>query len=66
MIQATNTTNLKLDQGKTWLIENNIAVACWIELGVPWHRNHCKYQLPYLMKELSWESQLTIAANNTV
>ena len=36
-IQATKKGNLKLNQGKAWLIENKVDLACWIELGVPWH-----------------------------
>ena len=34
--------NHKLDQAKTWLIQNNVDIACWIELGVPWHRQGLK------------------------
>ena len=65
MIQVTKKNNVKLDQGKAWLIENDVDVACWIELGVPWHRNRRKYHLPQLMKKPSWESQIAITANNS-
>ena len=27
--------NLKLDNGKRWLIKNEVDLACWIEVGVP-------------------------------
>ena len=37
--------NHKLDQAKTWLIKHDINVACWIELGVPWHRRRLKEKL---------------------
>ena len=63
-IQASSTNNIKLHHGKTWLIENDVDVACWIELGVPWHRHRQKYCLPQIMKASSWKSQIAIAANN--
>ena len=56
--------NHKLDQAKTWLIRNNIDIACWIELGVPWHRRRLKDKLKSMMRCASWDEQLTIAANN--
>ena len=56
--------NLKLDNGKKWLIENDVDVACWIETGVPWHQRHRQERLPELMREDSWDNQITITSNN--
>ena len=56
--------NHKLDQAKTWLIKHEIDVACWIELGVPWHRRRLKEKLKSMMRCDSWDDQLTVAANN--
>ena len=47
------------------MIENDVDIACWIELGIPWHRLRRKNRLQQLMKESSWDSQLAITANNT-
>ena len=56
--------NHKLNQAKTWLIRNNIDIACWIELGVPWHQRRLKEKLKSMMKCTAWDGQLTIASNN--
>ena len=56
--------NLKLDNGKKWLLENNVDVACWIETGVPWHQRHFQERLLELMREDSWDNQITITSNN--
>ena len=56
--------NHKLDQAKAWLIKNDVDVACWIELGVPWHRRRLKEKLKSIMKCSSWNAQLTVTANN--
>ena len=63
-IKAIKKGNPKLDHGKAWLIESETDIACWIELGIPWHKKQKKNRLPQLMREQSWSSQLTIASNN--
>ena len=56
--------NLKLDNGKKWLVENDVDIACWIETGVPWHKRHKHERLPELMREDAWDHQITITSNN--
>ena len=36
-ISSNREFNLKLDNGKKWLVENDVDAACWIETRVPWH-----------------------------
>ena len=45
-------------------MENEVNIACWIEMGVPWHQQKRSEQLPELMKSATWDSQLTITSNN--
>ena len=34
--------NLKLENGKRWLIKHEVDIACWLEVGVPWHKRKRK------------------------
>ena len=61
---ASTELNYKLDKGKKWLIKHEIDIACWIEMGVPWHKLRKKDSLQAKMKGSSWESQCVVTANN--
>ena len=64
VIKPQKSHNIKLDHGKVWLLKNNIYIACWIETGVPWHKQRRKNKLQQLMKAPLWESQINITSNN--
>ena len=63
-IPTHKNANLKLDEGKKWLIKYDVDVACWIKTGFPWHQRRRHEKLQELMKEQSWDQQTTITSNN--
>ena len=63
-ITSDHDNHFKLDNAKRWLIKNEIDIACWLEVGVPWHKRKRKNRLPELMKDNAWSTQRTVSANN--
>ena len=64
-ITSDQDKNLKLDNGKRWLIKNEVDIACWLEVGVPWHKRKRQNRLPALMRDGAWSSQRIVTANNS-
>ena len=50
-IPSHKNSNLKLDDGKKWLIKHEVDVACWIETGVLWHQRRRPERLQELMRK---------------
>ena len=61
---ASTEYNFKLDKGGKWLVKKEIDIACWLQLGVPWHTMQKQDQLQAKLKGQSWDSQCIITENN--
>ena len=53
-----------MDKGGKWLVKKEINIACWLELGVPWHTLRNQDKLQTKMRGQSWDSQCAVTANN--
>ena len=56
--------NQKQEQGKSWLIQHNVDICCWQEIGLSLHMMKHQERIQERMKDYRWTKTRITAANN--